>query len=480
MKSRSSSLLLWLLIIYIFALPFNGFSLLNIGNRGLLRVDWLGAGLLVGSVILGLLTKRVELRPSPNSKFVFIYILIATLSSINLWNSKMVRLLDFGTKYLQLIIVALVFFVLVFLELNDEDMKKVLRAWFLSSFLQSVYGLYQLVGRPLNLPFTTLELTNTSVARFGIQSYRTFSGFSQISGFFKEPGWLGIYLLSSVILFGVIILNKQDTKVLFSSRPRNWVIWGTQIVAMLLTGSLGALGFFVVALVVMTLFRAIPRSKMINYFILIVFLMGLAIPILQVLQIGYWDFIQVRLWGLYYNMLDPYGTPEVTSYQNRLDNSLRALDVWVKHPVLGVGLNQIRYSDWQYVEEEQTGGASVNNGWATLLAELGVMGFIAILLLVGATINQLRLLARQFADDDWWHVLLVSMMWVVLIEAVSTLTTFNLMIHPLRWFTLAFANLLIIEARKRVKKMPVEVASADQKTLMAPSATPAANITFGK
>jgi hypothetical protein len=452
MKLRADKILQQLLKLYIVALPFYNFSLWNVGTRSVLRVDWLAAFILIAVFIaLGVLG-HVSIRRSPINKIVILYFFIAFMSMINLWDASNAQYVDFASKFLQMILMIVVYFVISSIKLDDDALKQLLRLWFATAFIISLYGIYQLFARPLQLPLAELTLTNVSVAAEGAQTYRVSSnGFAQISSVFKEPGWLGTYLLSSVILFGVIILNKRDSQLLYDSKAKNRLMWGVQLLALLLTGALGPILFLFLSLSALLLFGAIPRVRLTRYVVILSIFLGLVFFSLQAFEIEYWDFAQRRLLGLYDNIIDPYGSAEITSFQNRQDRTLAAIQVWLERPVLGVGLNQVEYYNWRYVQEEESTGF-VNNGWASLLAELGFLGFMIVFIWVAATAFHLGLLARSAKPDHWWHVLLVGMMWLVLVEAADSVIAFNQINHPLRWFTLSFANLVIIEAQNRMSK----------------------------
>jgi len=88
------------------------------------------------------------------------------------------------------------------------------------------------------------------------------------------------------------------------------------------------------------------------------------------------------------------------SAQSRFDLTRDALDVMLKHPLLGCGME-----NWVNVAPEYgwPRGKRVHNTWAEIGATLGVPGFVAILMFYGSCCLRLFPLARERTpvDDPW-------------------------------------------------------------------------------
>jgi len=402
---------------------------------------------------LKLAVHRIRLRRSPVNKFVVFYIYTALFSAINLFNAERVQFVDFGTKAAQLLLVTTTFFVISSLPLSERELKNLLRTWFLIAFVVAAYAVYQLPARSYGWPFAYLALSNPSVAPGGVQTGRAFeftaSGvrtgrrlraieYAQVSGFFREPTWLGSYLLSALVLFGVLILSGKGRAVLFRSSRLNRFFLSVLVLGLLLPVALGPYVSFAMTLGLMYMLRRSYRPKIIKLVLLLLILLLLGGLLASAAGIDLLRAISARVGQLLSAIAQ--GSTEGTSLSVRLQRTLAALKVWASHPLLGVGLNNTQF----YTH----GVMLTNNGWARLLSDQGMIGFIAMALVLWSLLWGLNRLLWIITPSSWWHCLVVGFIFVLISDAIDTAITFN-WTHPLRWFDLAMANLVYIQAGLR-------------------------------
>jgi probable O-glycosylation ligase (exosortase A-associated) len=75
------------------------------------------------------------------------------------------------------------------------------------------------------------------------------------------------------------------------------------------------------------------------------------------------------------------------SAQSRLNAWIAAIKMGVSRPIWGVGLNTFGENLWGYIDEKWVGfhDMAAHSTWLTVLAEIGVPGFVAFVMMVGST-----------------------------------------------------------------------------------------------
>lgn len=433
---KATPLVRALTYLYPMALPFFGFSLYNVGERGLGRPDWIvGAAIVVvgGSWAL---VRGVGLRRSPAYVFVALFALTGLLSGIGLWNASTDQVIDFLTKAGQLVLVTAVFFAMSLLPLVQRELGGILRAWLLIACLVALYGLYQLVARPFDLPFGYLGMTNPSIAQ--AQTGRTLVGYMQFSSVFSEPSYLASFLSGPFILAAVLAFSRANQPPAARSSYINWLVVAILGLTILLAGSQGSYASLLMTLAFAFVFGILNRWAVLRLLALagLLFLVtGLA---LHALGIGFLEATVQRFVGLMMNIQDPANTAAVTSFANRYARTVAALQIWAEHPVLGVGLGGMPY----YTEVHPW----ANNGWAQVLVDQGLLG-AAVLALIPLTLySRLAALRRSAAVPPVWRAVATGLMLVLVFDVVDEMFTLN-WTHSQRWFTLTMANCVYLGLR---------------------------------
>jgi hypothetical protein len=440
--SQTPQLMLWLFYAHIIVSPFFGFSFLNIAGRGIARADWLTAVIILGAFIV----LRCELRTSPANKFVVLFVSIGLLGSYNLFNAANAQLVDFATKAAQLLLSVAFFFVISSLPLSEQELQSSLKLWVFVALVVSLYAIYQVVALAYSLPFANIELTNPSVT-YGGGEARVIQGYSQISSIFREPSYLGAYLLGPVILLSVFLL-KGDGHLLFSkSSLVNWMILAVLFFALLLASSQAAYLSLFATIGCMLVTGWVKRKGIIKLALVFLGFLVLGGLLLASLNIDLLGAIALRFKYLILNMMNPTGTEEITSFRVRSEAIHAALKVWASHPLLGVGLNNMRY---------QTDIYEFSLGWAQLLVDQGLLGTAALLLVFWTLFRGLRKLSQEDRLPPVWSVISLGLIFVLVCDVINGIFTYN-WVDLQRWFSLGIANLLYIQGNSRLSMGMEEV-----------------------
>lgn len=423
---------------YILTFPFFGFSLLNIGGRALLRPDWLVGGLLLIWFSLESLQRRARVPFNLTSILIGLYIASGILSGINvLGASSSAQFIDFTTKALQLLLVTPVFFVITSLPARMSVVRTCLRFWVFSGFVVSIHAIYQLFAQVFNLPFATFALTNPTISR-GIQSARTLFGYTQPTSVFQEPSYMGAFLGPCLLLTTVFVLEQQSETFFFRRRYLNWWMLTTIALAVMLSNSQAILASIIITLLWVGGGGLLRRKQVVKLIVLVIGILFLVGIVLRTMGIDYLTAFAYRAQYLLLNIMDPYGSSEVTSFANRWERINAGVDVWRTHPLLGVGLGNMGYytnvHDWS------------NSPWVQLLVEQGALGLFLLALVFTALFFHLFWCLHRLSTDSYWRSLLIAVLSLVVLTAVDGLFTLN-WTHPQRIFTLAFANWIALQAQ---------------------------------
>lgn len=439
-KNRSlSGPVKWALLAFVVAYPLYGFSLYNVAGRGILRVDWLFGSILIAVFIASVAAGKSKLRTSSVNKFVVLYLTVSLLSLINLIDARVVQVVDFWTKAIQMLFAAGLFFVISSVMIGVEGFRGLLQVWIVTATFIALYAVYQLFARLYGWPLAYLELSNPTFS-YGYMTGRSIIGYSQIQGVFKEPSWLASYLIGPITLTSVFILDGKDDWLLSRSRLVNLSILFLLCGAFFVSGS--AAGFITLVAVVggasawavfhRVGFRYMVRLLQVGLLVLVPLTVFIVLGGQEILS--YFDERFGRIAERLVNLTFLEGN---TSLARRARGLLEGIRVWLEHPVLGVGMNNFVYHSRSVV--------ATQNAWAELLADRGALGFLSMLGIYGsALVLLLRRWQRKISLTWPSGTLILGLVLILVSDMVNAFFTLTWVI-PQRWFTLGLANLLILK-----------------------------------
>lgn len=431
-------LMRWLFYSYLISSPFFGFSIMNINGRGLARVDWLFAVLIISFFFLGFISRRYRFKRSYVNGFVITFLYTGLLGVIFLFdpNASESQLIDFGTKAAQLLLSIAFFFVVSSLSMSENDLRSSLRVWILVAFTVSLFAVYQVFARYLGWPLAYLELTNPSVTAGGGEP-RVIYGFTQVSSVFREPSYLGAYLLGPIIILGVFLLKDSGQLILGRASIFNWIVFLTLFLALLLTSSQATYLSLLITIGSMYALKELKHTRITKLILALLIFLILGGVILTLFGINFFGVLSLRFKYLIINMMNPTETAEISSFRIRSECTLAALEVWLSHPFLGVGLNSLSF---------HTDRCAYSLGWSQLLADQGILGTASLVMVFLTLIRSLARTSRSTSLTAFWSIISTSLILVMVSEIVNGVFTYN-WVDIQRWFILSFANLVWIRAR---------------------------------
>ena len=421
--------------------PFFGFTLLNATGRGILRIDWIAAVLFVGIAFACFLLGCLAIRRSPVNLPVWLFAYSAVFSILGMLTQtvSLDQLIDFSTKAAQLFLALPFFFAISSLKISELGLKRILRLWVAMAVIASIFAIYQVFAIPFHWPLAQLSYNNLSVTYQGGEA-RTIQGFGQVSSFFREPSYLGAYLLPTLILMIVFSLKSQANLVFFRSRVLNWGILAVIAAAVMLTNSQAAYLSLLAAIFSMLLIRQVGRFQLTRFLIIMAGLALLVGFVLSLFGIDFFSAIILRFKYLIINMSHPSQTLEVTSYRVRTECMLAAFQVWTRSPLIGVGLNNMSHL---------SNICEFSLGWSQLLVDQGLLGLSLMLVIFAVLIRNLYKLAINPGLSPFWSTLCLAMIFVLVGEMVDGTFTYN-WVDLQRWVNLGIANLVLILAKSRL------------------------------
>jgi O-antigen ligase len=440
--SLSSRSFTFLLSVFAMSIPFYGFSFFNYKEVAIGRPDWVIGGLLVLVFLIGCLQGQLKLRRHRLAVCVLAFNVIAVTSILGLSHVQGDYFREYLTYAGQILLMSLMFFAVSQAPVSDRQLSVVVKVWALTACLVSVYGIYQVFARNLGLPLAYLTLSNPSVAQGGMRA-GTFGEYTRVSSILREPAYLGAYLMGPMTLLGSCVLLRCDRRVLFSRRILNWCALGVVGVSVVLSFALSAYVTIAILLPIMLLNRRIRRRALrvtvpVAGFILIVIL------ILGAAEIQF-STVTERF-DRFTESLGDQGLEGVSrqSIGVRLANVVTGLSIWAEHPLIGVGLNNFQFHAlshspkwYTYLPEKLERS---HNVWISALAEMGIIGFAALLCLWGTAFWTLWKAARLQSTEEGY--VLQAFAYLILVNAIGG--TFTLpIIHPVRWFSLGISMLAL-------------------------------------
>lgn len=255
------------------------------------------------------------------------------------------------TKLVYLFIAVLGF--TLFARYTFKDQESILKAWLAGAIVASLYSWYLfMVSAAGGDPFLLPGLVSPSWAHF--------SSFSAIrSGTFREGNFMGLYLLLST---AVALYARKYKTALFLSL--------TIVITFSTINLIGLILFW--GLVIYHRVSLLKLKKKIPFLILCI-----TILLVAAVSIQNNEYVQNVLTN---KLFGDSESPDSVSRMDRMDLSLRGLDMFKDNIFMGVGLSQYGYY-FEYYESPDRffiprySKTIANNIYVELLAETGIFGF---------------------------------------------------------------------------------------------------------
>lgn len=403
-----------LLPYFYLSLPFFGFSVFAVGQRGI-RIDWLIAIvfiLLMTTQLVSGKLKSIKIDSVIISLFLLIFFVSLSIQS-PLLSGNSQSLTDFFTTYLQFLIGTILFLFAYNLKLNDSDLKLILKCILLVSGFVSALAILQLFlsyfGYELRLPFTN---PGRALQHSG---YEAVTGPVQRSmGTFSEPRQLGAYLLTAI---SISVASLNGNLKLFNKRYLQGILFGLIVAGILCTLSTSAILTMFAFLFFFLFFKLFVRKNIFRKIILVRILLLFSILVLvgsaiYSSPIGTVIVDRIKLPEM--GFLNRHFT-EVEDKAHRWGAFVRGqrlgLEAFADYPISGVGLNN--FQNFVKANYGDLIGPTGCHGPLRYLAQTGSLGIIGFGIFLLSLIVKLQKKRRRVVSMEQKEMLELGFLIIV-------------------------------------------------------------------
>jgi len=434
-------------LIYLLVVAFPFFSV----EPKILRPDWW-----VGSLLILAFTFNVflngRLRLDHIGKVALgLHAAVLLSVAVNFWNWEGPQWAEFSTLWLQLFFATLLYLALANLKSSQEQLRSLLRLWIFVAVIVSLYGLYQILARNLDWPLAYLPYLHPVPTPSYLEWGLGFSGYVRPSSFLREPTYLGNYLLAPLLVTGILLFLGHDRLWLFRSRLVNHAaLW---IILLALLSSFAVSTYLTLALVFLMGWLLDRRAStlFLRMGIILLAIVTVLVLIFQVLEIHFITALWERGARIIRAFIASDGMPIDPSTRARFEDAILALNVWIHHPMFGVGLNQLQFVGPQYapahfypwvVEEGQ-----VHNIWLEILVQTGIVGFVFVSFIWVRGLSMMR--QAFYNGEDLFRGLALAFWYVLVTAMIRGFMDGPSFIFPQYWFYLGLTSIIYNTCMRR-------------------------------
>ena len=262
-------------------------------------------------------------------------------------------------------------FVFVIIQLfNKSSLQKFLKFYYVCGILIACFGILQFIH--LNL----INISGMDQMLFGTTKLYG-KGPTRVASIFSEPSWFSYYLIDWIGIGLVHSLIRGWRKELIA------VI--LLLLALFFSASLG--GYVGLSLFIFLVLYQFPQIR----------LKLCVITIIILISIITWKFSSLFFIESMGSRIIDVIAGNDPSMQMRLDSAQAALHVWLRNPIIGVGIGNASFytpefykAAWLYFTKDALFHIACDNALLTILAENGLIGFIAFIMMILAIIRQPR------------------------------------------------------------------------------------------
>lgn len=360
----------------LFALPFERIPSMDIAGITV-RANFFFGGMAMLGFALAWLRGKHTLAPNPVRLPLYLFFIVAFFSATHALAERRALLtlafIIFTAGFEMIIVNAL---------RTPAALRRAMTVLWWSAAVVGVFGIYQFFGDLIGLPTVLTGLRDLYT--------KAVFGFPRVQAFSIEPLYLGSYLLLPLSLIAASLFGRVRS----FSRPWLWVLFALLGLVFILTLSRGAYlaAATAAAVIAVTLPRSVfaPRNLLMVLLIGVVALVGAAGFVSRGSGNALEQFVK-------HASLGDLGSGEST--QGRFLTYRQAFAAWQEAPLMGIGVGNfgphiLGYPDPSTVNDWPI----VNNEYLELLAETGILGLGAIIILfVLVGIRSLK--AYRLAED---------------------------------------------------------------------------------
>lgn len=343
---------------------FNGFRLLFFHR--ILIVTFV---IVISFSVLQKGTARVWDTTVPGFLFLGLVLVYVCLSVLN----SNPRFIESITTGVQIVTMLIFYLAITNVDFSRKEFEIVLRTWVGVVIVVSIFGFYQIFAKNIGLPFGFLEFGDFKTATGALGPYL------RPTSIFREPGQYSSFVLPAYIFSSVLYANRNLQKLLFGDRNLCTVLVLFLWTNFIFIASLG--GFLTVVSILAVVFVLHPKTR--KYVVATGTVIAVSVISINALgrMGGSLFHIVGRIDSLYAMFLNiasgngvGSGSPSV-----RLIRLLWNLDIWLNHPLLGVGIDNARFfsAEFSYPRWYIGGPFSyaAHNTPVFVLTSFGTVGF---------------------------------------------------------------------------------------------------------
>lgn len=435
-----------------FLLPFYGISITQS------RFGIPPCYILAFTLIITAFSKQIILwnrqwnRVNPISKSIIIFLAVA-LISIVVSPAVFARKTAYGEvawlksfkQYALLLFMACTYFAIVFSVHNMEVYLRIIKVLIITSFLVSLYGLYQFIGRYLSLPYSQISFYNPS---FGVSHGAvvflgdSWSRLWRIWSVTPEPKHLGSFLMLTI----PIILSLTINRIYLFSGHITYLVMSILIIALLLTFSAVTLYSLLLSL---TLLLLLTSSRNLVKLIRNIAVMGVFLSCTILLV--YFTALTARVdFKELSNALSTVGRVKTFSTDSSFVERYAASNIGIKmfydYPIFGVGFGNYGFYYTQYrlpfwFPEKFQEFPTPKALWTRIPSELGIVGIFSALYVIYCVYRTVSMLIKQHKGRQLQSALAVGLSASALATGFFFFSTdFIGIMHA--WFLIALIDVL--------------------------------------
>ena len=413
---------------YIF---FAGILALPLTRIGTLRIDFFTLqpsqffGVILFYLLLCSLTQRNKLNHFFNIPLVNILLVFLAVNFLSLVQTRFIPI-DYEfishlivssrnkpfvkslTQIIWMIVGIIWYFNTYYFIKTRKELNVTLKALLWSASITGLFGIYQFVGYHLNLP-GAMETLNLAGINFVDPSART-GQFVRVSSFYTEPGQLAVFficslpLIASISIFKNSFIPSKSVKLFFFAAIFSCFV-------MTLSRSTIILGIYLIGALYLArrTYNLKPINKLFSKVLISILLCTIVIEIgLRVTSsIGLEDILIAQFQSLF------APTEENISNLQRLGAWITAWNMFLDHPILGVGIGNYifhiqNYSpDWLQINDQTV---IVNNIYLETLCETGLIGLSVLIFFIYRILKSVHIELKSNLIDNDDRVILTSLL----------------------------------------------------------------------
>ncbi len=393
--------------------------------------------------------EKSPIRIAKEFRIILIFSFVVQLSFFGLYfndptNEKVFQFFKTDIHFLFYVL-----FIFVIIQLfNKPSFQKLLRFYYFCGIIVAFFGVLQFIH--LNL----FQLSGMDRLLFGCKELYT-TGPIRITSIFNEPSGFSFFLLDWM---GIGLAYSLTGK-----WKREFLVFIPLIIALFFSASLGSyIGLLALIFLVSYEF---PTSRRQLFLIVII----IVIPMM------FWEITSQFFAGVIGGRIIPAISGIDPSVSMRLDSAQAAFQVWLRNPIVGVGIGNASFHTydfykgiWWHSIQSPKFHIAADNAYSLILAENGAIGFIFFIIMIFAIIKQpwsVRSLksmlykqsfveepGKNFPDRDLW--IFTRMFRIIVIMSFIELFLSCAFLFPRLWFNVGIYLFLKEEFRKKFVGSP--------------------------